>query len=78
MDDLTVFGDSFDNCLNNLENVLIRCEEKGLVLNWEKCHYMTTSEIILGHVVSSQGIEVDKAKIEVISKLPPQKTVREV
>ena len=33
MDDLTVFGDSFDNCLNNLENILIRCEEKGLVLN---------------------------------------------
>ena len=78
IDDLTVFGDSFDNCLNNLENVLIRCEEKGLVLNWEKCHYMTTSGIVLGHVVSSQGIEVDKAKIEVISKLPPPKTVREV
>ena len=78
MDDLTIFGDSFDNCLNNLENVLIRCEEKGLVLNWEKCHYMTTSGIVLGYVVSSQGIEVDKVKIEVISKLPPPKTVREV
>ena len=78
MDDLIVFGDSFDNCLNNMENILIRCEEKGLVLNWEKCHYMTTSEIVLGHIVSSHGIEVDKAKIEVISKLPPQKTVREV
>ena len=48
------------------------------MLNWEKCHFMTTSGIILGHVVSSQGIEVDKVKIEVISKLPPQKTVREV
>ena len=78
MDDLTVFGDSFDNCLFNLENVLIRCEEKGLVLNWEKYHYMTTSGIVLEHVVSSQDIEVDKAKIEVISKLPPPKTVREV
>ena len=78
MDDLTVFGNSFDNCLNNLENVLKRCVEKGLVLNWEKCHYMTNSGIVLGHVVSSQGIEVDKAKIEVISKLPPPKTVREI
>ena len=78
LDDLTIFGDSFDNCLNNLENILIRCEEKRLVLNWGKYHYMTTSGIILGYVVSSQGIEVNKAKIEVISKLPPPKTVREV
>ena len=78
MDDLTVFGNSFDNCLDNLENVLKRCEEKGLVLNWEKCHYMVASGIVLGHVVSSKGIEVDKAKVEIISHLPPPKTVREV
>ena len=71
MDYLTVFGDSFDNYLNNLENILIRYEEKWLVLNWEKYHYMTNSWIVLRHVVSSHGIEVDKAKIEVISKLPP-------
>jgi hypothetical protein len=38
MDDFSVFGDSFDDCLTNLEKVLNRCEEKNLVLNWEKCH----------------------------------------
>ena len=59
MDDLSVFGDSFDDCLNNLKLVLARCEEKGLVLNWEKCHFMVTLGIVLGHVVSSRGIEVD-------------------
>ena len=48
------------------------------MLNWEKCHDMIISGIVLGHVVSSQDIEVDNAKIKVISKLPPQKTVREV
>jgi len=78
MDDLTVFGNSFDNCLENLEKVLKRCEEKSLVLNWEKCHYMVTSGIVLGHIVSSKGIEVDKAKVELITHLPPPKTVREV
>ncbi|XP_024041540.1 uncharacterized protein LOC112098940 [Citrus clementina] len=78
MDDLTVFGNSFDDCLDNLEKVLKRCVEKELVLNWEKCHYMVTSGIVLGHVVSIKGIEVDKAKIEVISKLPQPKTVRDV
>ena len=78
MDDLTVFGNSFDDCLDNLEKVLKRCVEKELVLNWEKCHYMVTSGIVLGHVVSIKGIEVDKAKIEVISKLPQPKIVRDV
>ena len=46
-DDLIVFGNSFDTCLGNLEKVLERCKEKGLVLNWEKCHFMTTSGIVL-------------------------------
>uniref|UniRef100_A0A2N9J3X5 Reverse transcriptase domain-containing protein n=1 Tax=Fagus sylvatica TaxID=28930 RepID=A0A2N9J3X5_FAGSY len=57
MDDLSVFGDSFDGCLENLGKVLARCEEKNLVLNWEKCHFMVTSGIVLGHIVSSRGIE---------------------
>ena len=78
MDDLTVFGNTFDNCLENLEKVLKRCEEKGLILNWEKCHYMITSGIVLGHVVSSHGIEVDKAKVDVIANLPPPKTIKEI
>ena len=56
------FGDSFDDCLTNLEKVLNRCEEKNLVLNWEKCHSMVTNSIVLGHIVSSKGIEVDKSK----------------
>ncbi|XP_038974777.1 uncharacterized protein LOC120106013 [Phoenix dactylifera] len=78
MDDLTVFGDSFDVCLFNLKRVLARCKEKGLVLNWEKCHFMVPSGIVLGHIVSSRGIEVDQSKIELISKLPTPKTVKDV
>uniref|UniRef100_A0A2N9FJE9 Integrase catalytic domain-containing protein n=1 Tax=Fagus sylvatica TaxID=28930 RepID=A0A2N9FJE9_FAGSY len=50
------------------------CVEKGLVLNWEKCHFMVTSGIVLGHVVSSKGIEVDKAKVDLILNLPTPKT----
>ena len=52
IDDLTVFGTSFGSCLSNLKNVLCRCEEKGLVLNWDKCHFMVFSGIVLGHIVS--------------------------
>ena len=70
LDDITVYGGSFENCLINLETVLHRCIEKNLVLNWEKCHFMVNQGIMLGHIISNRGIEVDKAKIELISKLP--------
>jgi len=78
MDDFSVFGDSFDQCLHHLTQVLQRCIEKNLVLNWEKCHFMVKQGIVLGHIISSKGIEVDKAKVDLISNLPPPKTVREV
>ncbi|GJX14137.1 reverse transcriptase domain-containing protein [Tanacetum coccineum] len=48
-----------------------------LVLNWEKCHFMVKKGIVLGHKVSSTGLEVDKAKIDVISKLPPPTNIKE-
>nr|GEY57769.1 reverse transcriptase domain-containing protein [Tanacetum cinerariifolium] len=50
--------------------MLKRCEETNLVLNWEKCHFMVKEVIVLDHKVSGSGIEVDKAKIKAISKLP--------
>ncbi|RVX16224.1 Retrovirus-related Pol polyprotein from transposon 297 [Vitis vinifera] len=72
MDDITVYGGTFEECLVNLEAVLHRCIEKDLVLNWEKCHFMVRQGIVLGHIVSEKGIEVDKAKVELIVKLPSQ------
>ncbi|GJT95407.1 putative nucleotidyltransferase, ribonuclease H [Tanacetum coccineum] len=69
MDDFSVFGNSFDCCLANLDRILARCEETNLVLNWEKCHFMVKEGIVLGHKISRAGIEVDRAKIDVIAKL---------
>ncbi|GKB99810.1 reverse transcriptase domain-containing protein [Tanacetum coccineum] len=69
MDDFSVFGHSFDQCLNNLDKMLGRCEETNLVLNWKKCYFMVKECIVLGHKISRKGIEVDKAKINVIAKL---------
>nr|GEW35126.1 reverse transcriptase domain-containing protein [Tanacetum cinerariifolium] len=76
MDDFSVFGNSFSQCLTNLENMLKRCEDTKLALNWEKSHFMVKEGIVLGHKISKKGIEVDKAKIEVISKLPHPTTVK--
>ncbi|XP_073060025.1 uncharacterized protein [Primulina eburnea] len=78
MDDFSIFGSSFDECLKNLNLVLIRCEESNLVLNWEKCHFMVQEGIVLGHKVSENGIEVDKAKVEVIKNLPPPSSIKGV
>ena len=76
MDDITVYGGDFEECLTNLEAILLRCIEKNLVLNWEKCHFMVNQGIVLGHIISSRGIEVDKAKIKLISKLPSPTNVK--
>nr|GEW58059.1 reverse transcriptase domain-containing protein [Tanacetum cinerariifolium] len=78
MDDFLVFGDNFSSCLTNLDKMLNRCEETNLVLNWEKCHFMCREGIVLGHKISKSRIEVDRAKVDVIAKLPHPTTVKGV
>ena len=78
MDDITVYGGCFEECLINLKNIMHRCIEKILVLNWEKCHFMVNQGIVLGHIISNRGIEVDKEKIALISKLPSSTNVKTV
>ncbi|GJU54345.1 reverse transcriptase domain-containing protein [Tanacetum coccineum] len=78
MDDFSVFGNSFTCCLANLDRMLVRCEETNLVLNWEKCHFMVKEGIVLGHKISRVGIEVDRAKIDVIAKFPYPTNVKGV
>ncbi|RDX84438.1 Retrovirus-related Pol polyprotein from transposon 17.6, partial [Mucuna pruriens] len=71
MDDFTMYADTSDACLGNLARVLKRCIETDLVLNFEKCHFMVTEGILLGHLV-------DKAKIDIITSLPNPASMREV
>ena len=76
MNDFSIYGTSFDHCLHNLNKVLQRCEQTNLVLNWEKCHFMVNERIVLGHKISERGIEVDKAKIEVIERMPYPRDIK--
>ncbi|GJY80211.1 reverse transcriptase domain-containing protein [Tanacetum coccineum] len=78
MDNFSVFGDSFSLCLSHLEKMLKRCEDTNLVLNWEKCHFMVKEGIVLGQKISKSGIEVDKAKVDVIAKLPHPTFVKDI
>ena len=78
IDDFTAYGNTFQEALDNIENILIRCHEKNLALSHEKCKMLLTKGIVLGHHVSSKGIKVDPAKIEVSVGLPSPKTQKEV
>nr|GEX14739.1 reverse transcriptase domain-containing protein [Tanacetum cinerariifolium] len=78
MDDFSVFGDSFSSCLSHLDTMLQRCEDTNLVLNWEKCHFMVKERIVLGHKISKNGLEDDRAKVDVIAKLPHPTNVKGV
>ena len=78
MDDFTVYGNTFEEALSNLEKVLIRCQESNLSLSHEKCKMLLTEGIVLGHHLSAEGIKVDPAKIEVIVNLPSPRTQKDV
>lgn len=56
MDDFSLYGQNFDECLHNLERTLMKCVEKNFVLNFEKCHFMVDKGFVLGHLVSKKGI----------------------
>nr|GEU46081.1 reverse transcriptase domain-containing protein [Tanacetum cinerariifolium] len=76
MDDFLVFRNSYQSYLSHLERMLKRCEDTNLCLNWEKSHFMVKEGIVPGHKISKQGIKVDKAKVDVTTKLPHPTTVK--
>ncbi|GJV01545.1 hypothetical protein Tco_1335114 [Tanacetum coccineum] len=80
MDDFSVFGDSFRQIpkQTRIKMLYSVCKDAHLVLNWEKCHFMVKEGIVLRYKVSSAGLEVDKEKIDVISKLPPPTNIKGV
>nr|GEX73612.1 reverse transcriptase domain-containing protein [Tanacetum cinerariifolium] len=75
IDDFSVFGNSFENYLSRLDKMLQKCEDTNLSLNWEKSHFMVKEGIVLSHKISKNGIEVDKAKVDIIAILPHPTTV---
>ena len=75
MDDFSVYGSSFENCLEILETLLQRCQDKNLALNWEKFLFMVTKGIVLGQKISAAGLEVDQPQFVVIKTLLPPTTI---
>nr|GEX85724.1 reverse transcriptase domain-containing protein [Tanacetum cinerariifolium] len=67
-----------EECLLAFAMLLGHSKDTNLVLNWEKCHFMVKEGIVLGHKISKNGLEVDRAKVDVIAKLPHSTTVKGV
>ena len=78
MDNFSVYENTYETCMSNLGRVLKRCEETNLVLNWEKYHFMVEHGRVLGSKISEKGMDVDKAKVEVIMGLQPPNSVKGV
>nr|GEV84509.1 DNA-directed DNA polymerase [Tanacetum cinerariifolium] len=76
MDDFLVFRNSFQSCLSYLVKMLKRCEDTNLYLKWENSHFMVKEGIVLDHKISKEGIEVNKSKVDVITKLLHPTTVK--
>ena len=76
IDDFSMYGSSFESCLENLETVLQRCKDKNLALNWETCHFMVIKGIVLGHKIYAACLEVDQDKISLIKILIPLTTMK--
>ena len=70
IDYFTPYSCSFDEALENIEKVLKCCEQYHLSINIEKCHIMLSEGIVLGNSISTARIQVDPAKINVITSIP--------
>ena len=68
MDDFSVYGKSFDDCLSNLDRVLKSCEQTNLVLNLEKCHFMVNEGIVLGHKFLKEVLKWTKLRLMQLRK----------
>ena len=78
MDDFIIHGNTFEVARDNLEKVLKRCIDTNLSLSHEKCHMLMIEGIVLGHLISSKGIQVDPKKIQTIQDLPTLVTQKDV
>ena len=74
MDDFSIYGSSFDDCLSNLDRVLQRCEDTSLVLNWEKCHFMVNEGITWGIRFLREVLKLIKLKLMLLKRCHVSRT----
>ena len=65
MDDFTVYGNNFDECLSSLKLILKRCIETNLVLNYKKGHFMASHDSVLKRYRGRQGLDRCYSKLAI-------------
>ena len=78
MDDIIVYGKTFDEHLNHLEEVLVALKSAKLRVKMNNCRFGETEVKILGHIVSSEGIRTDPEKTKAIAEFPEPKNVKAI
>ena len=63
IDDIIVYGNTFEQHMLRVDQVLKRIQDAGLKLKPDKCHLLKTEVIFLGHVVSKEGVKPDPSNI---------------
>ncbi|GFW44230.1 retrovirus-related Pol polyprotein from transposon 297 [Trichonephila clavipes] len=78
MDDVIITSPSFNEHIDNLNQVFTLLRDAGLTLNKEKCHFARDKLKYLGLIISKEGIETDNSKVKAIAEIKPPKNNREV
>jgi transposase InsO family protein len=77
MDDFCVYSPEAEH-FSHLIQTFEKCRQTGLRLHPWKSYFGMTKGILLGHVISKKGIELDVDKVKVIAALKAPTDVREI
>nr|GEZ92215.1 putative reverse transcriptase domain-containing protein [Tanacetum cinerariifolium] len=78
IDDILVFLKSKEEHEDHLRIVLQTLRQEKLYAKFSKCEFWLSSVAFLGHIVSAEGITMDPAKVEAITKWPRPTSVTEL
>ena len=78
IDDIIVFGVTYEENMDNMQMVLERLAEHGLTIKLEKCSFSQTEIRYLGHILSGEGHRIDPDRISALAKYPRPKTVADL
>ncbi|MCO5560935.1 hypothetical protein L7F22_014555 [Adiantum nelumboides] len=77
LDDFCIYSDRALHC-QRVEEGLQRLYKYGGQLSPDKCHVVEKEVVLLGHVISQEGIKVDPSRVQAILDLPPPNSARQV
>ena len=78
IDDVIIFGRTFDEHLHRLDLVLTRIQDAHLTLNVPKCKFAMQRLEHLGHVISKDGIQPNPVKVSAVQGIQPPTTVKDL